>query len=717
MVASMAWALVPALSTPEARSMLFSSKPTPEPPDPTPSVPDMKGSKPHLAFMLIDDLGWSDTEFGGSGSADFGFIKTPTMKKYETESIHLNRMYAYSWCAPSRSSLLSGRLTVHVNVNHSIPTAFVASNPDSSGEGIPAGVTTIGSKLKQAGYMTHYVGKWGVGATWKGQNPVERGFDSFFGYLHDSVDFYDAKLGYQSIEVPGGCEKVTGNGNPREFESYPWWEGQPLATDLIRYPDANGQQGPAGPPTTWVDYEFLDESKKIIAEHPTSDPLFLLHSFHSIHAPLNAPVELYEGHYYPPPCGTPDSINATLEMKDCFMADPRGSRSSYAAMVTWTDKAIGEIIDALKAKDMWKTTLMVVSADNGGAQYFSHIGYQLWGSGNNLPLRGGKTSEWEGGIRVNSFVTGGLLKGSPMLGKSIDSLIQFADWYGTFSYLAGLDQSDPVALSKGLPDVDSVNQWPAFWTGENLRDMIHVSPVTLIAHGGKWKLLTGPDPGNINSHTKAGYVPFDDYGVGYYNGHFMKDYNGHGRAGPPDQPGLIAKGGFVSTWGSTCDVANDAGIDAIFGYDLNCPDVGMNCVNGCLFNIDEDPAEMYDVSDKYPEIKAELMAKLLSMASPWSPTNTNGVFNPLRNGDNPDCAPGGKYEAECGADYCSDDEAAYDPACASEEKGWCKVCAPGNAGCDESEKIHLKGCTSLATCHKFTHETGFYSWVAPTAGP
>jgi len=149
----MMWGIA-AVAVPPSRQALFSTTPSPV-------VPDMAGTKPNLAFMLIDDLGWSDTQFGGSGSADFGFISTPRMKGLESESVHFNRHYAYSWCAPSRSSLLSGRMPVHVNVNHSIPTAFIPSDPDSSGEGIPAGMTTIGTKLQSAGYKTHYVGKCG----------------------------------------------------------------------------------------------------------------------------------------------------------------------------------------------------------------------------------------------------------------------------------------------------------------------------------------------------------------------------------------------------------------------------------------------------------------------------------------------------------------------------------------------------------------------------
>lgn len=81
----------------------------------------------------------------------------------------------------------------------------------------------------------------------------------------------------------------------------------------------------------------------------------------------------------------------------------------------------------MQKKGMWANTLMVVSSDNGGPQYMSPRGYQLFGSGNNLPLRGGKTSEFEGGVRVNSFVAGGLLPAT-MRGKVLDDIVHFADW-------------------------------------------------------------------------------------------------------------------------------------------------------------------------------------------------------------------------------------------------------------------------------------------------
>ena len=162
--------------------------------------------------------------------------------------------------------------------------------------------------------------------------------------------------------MPGGCEKVTGNGNPEKFEDYPWWDGAPMATDLIRFPNSNGEQGPDRlNGTKWVDYMFLNESLNIINQHDTSAPLFLLHSFHSIHAPLNADAELYnlhpDGNYMPPPCEHPDSLWPEKEMRTCFKTWPGPSRKSYAAMVTWTDKAIGDVIDRLKAPGVPPTHL------------------------------------------------------------------------------------------------------------------------------------------------------------------------------------------------------------------------------------------------------------------------------------------------------------------------------------------------------------------------
>ena len=85
-------------------------------------------------------------------------------------------------------------------------------------------------------------------------------------------------------------------------------------------------------------------------------------------------------------------------------------------------------MELLKKKETWDNTIIVVSADNGGAQC----------EGSNYPLRGSKHSFFEGGVRVNTFASGGLIP-EKMRGKSTQGFINIADWYTTFCKLAGVD--------------------------------------------------------------------------------------------------------------------------------------------------------------------------------------------------------------------------------------------------------------------------------------
>ena len=115
------------------------------------------------------------------------------------------------------------------------------------------------------------------------------------------------------------------------------------------------------------------------------------------------------------------------------------------------DESIANVTTALKSRGMWENTLLVVSADNGGPAFCdSH-------QASNYPLRGGKHSFFEGGVRVAAFVSGGLLPAS-MRGKNISSPIHIADWFSTFAGLAGVVATDDHA---GVPALDSIDQWPA----------------------------------------------------------------------------------------------------------------------------------------------------------------------------------------------------------------------------------------------------------------
>ncbi len=90
------------------------------------------------------------------------------------------------------------------------------------------------------------------------------------------------------------------------------------------------------------------------------------------------------------------------------------------------DSAMKNLTQVLKSTKMWDNTLLLWSADNGGPSGVDSK------SGNNWPLRGGKHSDFEGGVRANALVTGGYLPQNRR-GKSMDGYIHICDWYQTFA--------------------------------------------------------------------------------------------------------------------------------------------------------------------------------------------------------------------------------------------------------------------------------------------
>lgn len=121
-------------------------------------------------------------------------------------------------------------------------------------------------------------------------------------------------------------------------------------------------------------------------------------------------------------------------------------------MVSVADNVTGHVVQLLKKNNMWNNTLILVSADNGGAACM----------GSNYPLKGSKGTFFEGGIKALAFASGGLLPEN-MRGKSSDGFIHIADWYTTFFNLAGVDPTDS---GTGKFPVDGMDVWPII-TGSN----------------------------------------------------------------------------------------------------------------------------------------------------------------------------------------------------------------------------------------------------------
>ena len=100
-----------------------------------------------LLLVIADDLGWNNVGWHGNTE-----VQTPTLDRLVRAGIELDRMYAYKYCSPTRSSILSGRLPYHVNEqNRAIWQA---------GGGVDLRMDILPAKLQRAGFTTHQLGKW-----------------------------------------------------------------------------------------------------------------------------------------------------------------------------------------------------------------------------------------------------------------------------------------------------------------------------------------------------------------------------------------------------------------------------------------------------------------------------------------------------------------------------------------------------------------------------
>ena len=461
---------------------------------------------PNIIFMLADDLGYNNVGIQQRQHSKNIELVTPTIDELASSGMRLDRMYSYKYCSPSRSSFLSGRLPIHVTQNNK-------NNDVINPGGADLRMKLLPEILKHAPspYYTSLVGKWHVGARSKANLPINRGFDRHFGFLKGGEDHlnqtsYDEKL---------------------------------LFVDLWR------DHGPAyGENGTFSTLLYAKEAQQIIQDHAAERPempLFMFLSWHATHTPLEAP-----------PSWSVKSVPNDTKWR---------SRAKMNALVEILDEGVRNVTDTLKASGMWENTLLVFQADNGG-----------WlnpeNGGNNYPLRGGKVSDFEGGVRNFAFINGGYLP-SNLRGTVNAGFAHICDWYATFQSLAYSNTKDlPLfeANEGDVPQSDSINLWRSF----------------LVPNG------------TISDRTE---IP-----LSYCN-----------EVAECDLPGGMGDSALISgRWKVVNGSQGGLGIwqgPAYPNASTTEPD-GVGCPNGCLFDILQDPGEHFDMKEHEPEIFSNLMARL-----------------------------------------------------------------------------------------------------------
>jgi arylsulfatase A-like enzyme len=324
-----------------------------------PSLAPAQGAQkaPNILIILADDLGWKDVEYNGSE------IRTPNIDALAADGVILDRYYAQPTCSPTRAALMTGRMPMRLGVLKPIGK----NNPT----GLPLDEKILPQYLKEANYQTALTGKWHLGGRLRAYLPNARGFDHFYGNVTGGVGYWD--------HVHGGGLDWQRNGVTIREEGY--------ATHLI-----------------------ADEAERVIRGRDLDRPLFLYVAFGAPHLPNEAPDETIADY--------------------SAIADPH--RRKHAAMVAELDAAVGRIVGVLDAEGMLDNTVIWFMSDNGGliaapppeippeqavAQLEARLGVEVSplflefqrinateGGSDNAPLRGGKSTILEGGVRVPSFV-------------------------------------------------------------------------------------------------------------------------------------------------------------------------------------------------------------------------------------------------------------------------------------------------------------------------
>jgi arylsulfatase A-like enzyme len=401
-----------------------------------------KHKKPNVVFILADDLGWRDVGYMGTS-----FYQTPNIDALAKRGMVFTNAYSASpLCSASRGSIMTGlypaktgiidagchvpQVRLYASVREQAPPALKVLAVESATR-LKVDYYTLGEAFKDAGYITAHIGKWHIGTA--PFDPQHQGFD---------------------IDIPH-----TGESGPTPngwFAPWPVWPGH-------------------GQPGENLEDAMANEAVKFIKSHKDKPFLLDYWSF-SVHAPWDAKQNLID--------------------KYARLANPDNPQHNpvYAGMIETLDDAVGKIVGALKKEGMLDNTIIVFCSDNGGVhwgeQTYIPDPYKGVPITSNAPLRAGKATDYNGGVRVPlAVIWPGHIQPGTVNEKAVVSGV---DIYPTLLEMCGIQRKPGIDCDgfSFLPALENKPyvRGPLFIHFPTYINLTHQVPATAVVDG-DWKLI------------------------------------------------------------------------------------------------------------------------------------------------------------------------------------------------------------------------------------
>lgn len=322
--------------------------------------------KPNIIYIYADDLGYG--ELGCYGQRK---INTPNLDKIAREGIRFTQHYTSApVCAPARCMLMTGKHSGHSYIRGNYELGEFGDDQEGGQMPLPAETFTIAKLMRQAGYVTGAIGKWGLGMNATTGEPNKQGFDYFYGYLD---------------------QKQAHNYYPTHLWENGKWDSLNNPFIRVHHPLTKDAPNTAFNYFKGKDYSLTKMAEKTLAfiRQNKDKPFFLYLPYTGPHVSLQAPdeaVKEYIGKFEEKPYRGERGYASTLY-----------PLSTYAAMITYMDKQVGRIMALLKELGLDSNTMVLFSSDNGAT---FNVGGADTDFFNSLAgLRGKKQDLYEGGIR------------------------------------------------------------------------------------------------------------------------------------------------------------------------------------------------------------------------------------------------------------------------------------------------------------------------------